>query len=69
MLNGYNIKSGGAFPNSGAMRSFKVVEGDLWHVWNVQQIVTLRDEAGQESKIRIAAFPAEEGASGFVEFI
>ena len=68
-LNGYNIGEGSVFGRNGAMRSFKVVEGDVWDFWDKQTILTIRDDAGTESKIRIFAAPAQKGASGFVEFL
>lgn len=69
MLNGYNIQEGGVFGQSGAMRSFKVVNGDVTDFWSQQQLLTIRDESGNQSKIRIFALPAEEGGSGFVELL
>lgn len=68
-LNGYNIQAGNVFGRSGAMRSFKVVSGDLWELWDQQTPVVIQDEHGNRSTIRIFALPAEKHASGFVEFL
>jgi hypothetical protein len=51
------------------MRSFKIEQGDLWDAWNEHAMLTVRDNAGNQAPIRIAAYPAEEGATGFVEFL
>lgn len=69
MLNGYNIESGGVFGQSGAMRSFKMVEGDVAKFWSRQEILQIKDDSGNEAKIRVFAIPAEEGGSGFVELL
>ncbi|MBK9050340.1 MAG: hypothetical protein IPL78_05275 [Chloroflexi bacterium] len=68
-LNGYNIDSGGALGMSGAMRSFRIIKGDLWDQWNNQEMLTIRDDEQSEAQIRIAALPAEDDSFGFVEFI
>ena len=68
-LNGYNITAGGVFGRSGAMRSFKVLSGDVHQYWERQEALQVRDDAGNESTLRIFAVPAEEGATGFVEFL
>jgi hypothetical protein len=70
-LNGYNIRPGGALGNSGAMRSFRVLQGatTLWDHWEGQQSFTLSDEEGNASEARIAAYPAEESGFGFIEFV
>jgi hypothetical protein len=68
-LNGHNIEQGGVFGHSGAMRSFRVVYGDLREQWIQQAPLTIRDRFGNESVIRVFAFPADDGAIGFVEFI
>ena len=69
ILNGYNIKAGGSLGTSGVMRSFKLEQGDLWEAWSKRAVLTMRDGIGNEANIRIAAYPAEEGGTGFVEFI
>lgn len=69
VLNGYNIEEGGPLGRHGAMRSFKIVAGDLWDPWYAQNTVTLRTGVGQESKIRIAALPVEDEGFGLIEFI
>lgn len=68
VLNGYNIEEG--MPNSlGAMRSFKVVQGDLWQQWNEQTAVTLSDDKGQDARIKVAALPVDEDSFGLIEFL
>jgi hypothetical protein len=69
ILNGYNINAGGVFGRAGAMRSFKLVEGNLQISWERQEPLNVRDEEGNESKLRIFAIPAETGGTGFVEFL
>jgi hypothetical protein len=68
-LNGHNIAAGGLFGRSGSMRSFRLVTGDLWDYWNNQATLTLRDNDGRESLIRVYALPAEEDSFGFIEFV
>lgn len=69
VLNGYNIAAGGPLGRSGAMRSFKIVEGELWEQWNRGVSLQVRAEDGRVARARIAAHPAEEGAAGFIEFL
>jgi hypothetical protein len=68
-LNGYNIDSGGALGMSGAMRSFRIIKGDLWDQWNNQETLIIRGDDQTEARIRIAALPAEDDSFGFVEFV
>lgn len=68
-LNGYNIESGGPLGMSGAMRSFRIIKGDLWDQWNSQEILLVRGEEHPEARIKIAALPAEDDSFGFVEFV
>jgi hypothetical protein len=68
-LNGHNIAPGGPFGRSGSMRSFRLVQGDLWDHWNNQITLTMRDDDGRESLIRVYALPAEEDSFGFIEFV
>lgn len=68
-LNGYNIAAGGVFGLSGAMRSFRVVKGDIVPYWQTQTALTIRDEHGEERKIRVFAVPVEADSSGLVEFL
>lgn len=68
-LNGYNIQAGGPLGDSGAMRSFRIVEGDLTNEWSFQLDLRLSTEEGQEAEIRVAAMPAEKDGSGFIEFL
>lgn len=69
MLNGHTIEAGGTFGRSGAMRSFKVVEGNVWEYWNRQQPLRIRDDSGNESTLRIYAAPVSRESTGFVEFL
>lgn len=69
VLNGYNIKRNEAPGSLGAMRSFKIIQGDLWDQWNEQTAVILRDEDGQDVTIRIAALPVDDASFGLLEFI
>ena len=68
-LNGYNINAGSVFGRTGAMRSFKLVEGDVFEYWERQEPLCVRDGEGNETQLRIFAVPAEVGATGFVEFL
>lgn len=69
VLNGYNIAAGGPLGLSGALRSFKLLNGDLYPAWiNGSQLV-VRSEDGRTAAVRIAAYPADKGASGFIEFL
>ena len=68
-LNGHSIAAGGPLGKSGAMRSFSLVQGSLIDQWDVQRSLVLRGEDGAEANIRIAALPAEEGETGFIEFL
>ncbi len=69
VLNGYNIDEGGPLGHEGAMRSFKLVEGDLWQEWAAQAPLLLQSESGHQSKIRVAALPAEPESFGLIEFL
>lgn len=69
VLNGYNIKAGGPLGKTGAMRSFRLTDGDLWNYWDVQSTFTVFAEDGQIAEARVAAMPAEMGALGFIEFL
>lgn len=69
VLNGYNIDQGGPLGHEGAMRSFKLVEGDLWQEWAAQTTLMLRNARGQQSEIRVAALPAEIESFGLIEFM
>lgn len=69
VLNGYNIKAGGPLGKSGAMRSFKLTDGDLWSYWDIQSTFTVFAEDGQVAEARVAAMPVEYGALGFIEFL
>ncbi|MDJ0752007.1 MAG: hypothetical protein QNJ45_00700 [Ardenticatenaceae bacterium] len=69
ILNGYNIAAGGPLGKNGAMRSFKMVEGNLFTEWSLGKRLEVKSEDGRTATIRIAAHPAEQGATGFVEFL
>lgn len=69
ILNGYNIAAENAPTTLGAMRSFKMVEGDLWDEWSTQEKFILRLEDGQITKARVAALPAEVDSFGLIEFL
>ena len=69
ILNGYNISAENAPLSLGAMRSFKLVEGDLWDEWNTREKFILRLEDGQIAKARVAALPAEVDSFGLIEFL
>ena len=68
-LNGYDIHAGGLFPTSGAMRSFVMLDGDLWDQWNAVESLTLKNESGEQVSIRIAALPVEDDGYGLIEFL
>jgi hypothetical protein len=68
-LNGYDIKAGGLLPTTGAMRSFVILDGDLWNQWNSVSTLRLRHETGTELAVRIAALPVEVDGYGLIEFL
>ncbi len=68
-LNGYDIKAGGLLPTTGAMRSFVILDGDLWTQWNSVATLRLRHETGTELAVRIAALPVEADGYGLIEFL
>ncbi len=68
-LNGYDIHAGSLFPTSGAMRSFILLEGDLWDQWNAVESLILTNEHGQQVSVRVAALPVEEDGYGLIEFL
>ena len=70
-LNGHNIEPGGPLGQAGAMRSFTIVEGSVFAHWAAQHPLILKQvkDDGREAPIRIAALPAEQGESGFIEFL
>ena len=69
ILNGYNIDHAVSLGDLGAMRSFKIVDGDLWDEWNEQTAVVLADANGQKTLIRVAALPSDDDSFGLIEFI
>ncbi len=69
VLNGYNIAAGGPLGKVGAMRSFRVVDGDLWDHWSEGRLIMVHAEDGRIADGRVAALPAEEGSAGLMEFI
>ncbi len=70
-LNGYNIRAGGPLGISGAMRSFRVLQGadGLWDFWQLQDPFVVMAEDGKSARARVAAYPAEENGFGFIEFL
>jgi len=68
-LNGYDIHAGGLFPTTGAIRSFVLLEGDLWDQWNAVESLILKNETGNQVTIRIAALPVEDDGYGLIEFL
>lgn len=68
-LNGYDIHAGGVFPSSGAMRSFVLLDGDLWDQWNAVESLTLKNETGDHVAVRVAALPVEDDGYGLIEFL
>ncbi|MBE2224208.1 MAG: hypothetical protein IAF02_21900 [Anaerolineae bacterium] len=68
-LNGYDIAAGGIFPSTGSMRSFVLVDGDLWDQWNAVESLTLVNEDGTKTTIRVAALPVEDDGYGLIEFL
>ncbi|MCA9872719.1 MAG: hypothetical protein KC441_03670 [Anaerolineales bacterium] len=68
-LNGYDIKAGSLLPATGAMRSFVILEGDLWDQWNAVATLRLRHDTGAEVAVRVAALPVEEDGYGLIEFL
>lgn len=69
ILNGYDIRAGETTVPHGAMRSFKIVQGDLWAHWNVQATLILSDDSGQEATVKVAALPADHDSFGLIEFL
>ncbi len=70
-LNGYTIRPGGPVHLSGAMRSFKLIDGtvnDLRDYWQRQALMGLHI-FDRNLSVRVAAIPVDEEASGFVEFV
>ena len=43
VLNGYNIETGGPFGRHGAMRSFMILDGNLWDEWYDQVELVLHN--------------------------
>jgi hypothetical protein len=69
VLNGYDIRAGVITVPHGAMRSFKIVEGDLWNSWDQQTPLIIANDLGQEAPVRVAAIPSDEGSFGLIEFL
>jgi hypothetical protein len=51
------------------MRSFKIVRGDLWDLWNEQTAAILANNNGQETIVKVAALPVDNDSFGLIEFI
>lgn len=69
VLNGYNISAGGPLGKTGAMRSFKIVDGDLFDQWDLRSSLLLHAEDGRVADARVAALPAEDESYGLMEFL
>jgi hypothetical protein len=69
ILNGYDIRAGETTVPHGAMRSFKIVNGDLWEHWNLQSPLVLSNDEGQEAPVKVAALPADADSFGLIEFL
>lgn len=69
ILNGYNISAGGPLGKTGAMRSFKIVKGDLWDEWSERRSLMIRAEDGRTADALVAALPAEADSFGLIEFM
>lgn len=69
VLNGYDIEAGKLLQQHGAMRSFKIVKGDLWDYWSVQSSLVLRSKTGEETAVKVAALPVDEDSFGLIEFV
>ncbi len=69
VLNGYNIEQKDSFGRHGALSSFKIVEGDLWDEWHMQEQLVLQTPEGKEAAVKVTALPVEEDSYGLIEFI
>lgn len=69
ILNGYDIKAGVTTVPHGAMRSFRIVTGDLWEQWDVQMPLLLCNAIGQEAAVKVAALPVDNESFGLIEFL
>jgi hypothetical protein len=65
-LNGYDISAG---DQHGAIRSFKVLQGDLWEQWNQSAPLVLQINETLDTPIRVAALPVDEESFGLIEFL
>lgn len=69
VLNGYSVEQSKSLGRHGALCSFKIVDGDLWHEWHTQTQLVLRTQTGDEALIKITALPVEEDSYGLIEFL
>lgn len=70
VLNGYNIQGTGPLGTQrGVIRSFRITTGSLAEHWNSHTPLMLRNEQGNLTPVRIAAFPVDENAFGLLEFL
>lgn len=69
VLNGYSVEQSQSLGRHGALCSFKIVEGDLWHEWHTQTQLVLRTQTGDEALIKITALPVEADSYGLIEFV
>ena len=68
-LSGYRIAAGGPLGQSGALRGFTLLAGDIDRYWALRQPLVLRRDDGRQTNVRIAALPVEVGETGFIEFL
>ncbi len=75
-LNGYRAKSINPTIQDSPERtiwSFKITSGDakfLYDAWSSSRIVKLRNGLEKEAKlVRVAAYPADVGGFGLIEFV
>jgi hypothetical protein len=72
-FHGQTIKQGGAIGNTGTLRGFNFVSGEsnlLFTYWQTQMLLDLQLDRNETlCQVRFAAFPADQGEVGFVEFI
>ena len=69
LFSGYRIAAGGPLGQSGALRSFTLLDGDVDQYWALRQPLILRRDDGRQTNVRIAALPVEDGENGFIEFL
>lgn len=74
-LNGYKSYTGHPTRTEERARliwSFTILDGDrdkLEHIWARRQLVMLTTDSGRSVPVTLAAFPADEGSFGLIEFL